>query len=64
MAKRFENKKLNKNDHEQVDKDANVARKAAEGVGFLAVVGGVIKLVPWKKVGNFAAKAAKTIFKV
>ena len=63
MAKRFENKKLNKIDHEKVDKDANAARKAAEGVGLLAVIGGVIKIVPWKKVGSLASKAAKTIFK-
>lgn len=33
MTKKFENKKLNKEDHAKVDKDASIVRGVAEGVG-------------------------------
>ena len=39
MSKKFENKKLNKDDHEKVDKEAEVARNVAQGVGALAILG-------------------------
>lgn len=61
VTKKFENKKLNKEDHAKVDRDAEVARKAV-GVGGIGglLVGVVIKIVPWKKVGG---AISKVIFK-
>lgn len=56
MAKKFENKKLNKDDHAKVDKQAGVARGVAEGVGALAIVGVAIKKVPWKRIVDIASK--------
>lgn len=56
MAMKFKNKKLDKDDHAKVDRDAGVARKAIEGIGGLALVGVVIKKVPWKKVGGVISK--------
>lgn len=55
MAMKFENKKLDKDDHAKVDRDAGVARKAIEGIGGL-LLGVVIKKVPWKKVGGVISK--------
>lgn len=56
MAKKFENKKLNKDDHKKVDKEAGVARNVVQGVGALAILGVAIKKVPWKKIANAASK--------
>ena len=56
MSKKFENKKLNKDDHEKVDKEAEVARNVAQGVGALAILGVAIEKVPWKKIANAASK--------
>ena len=56
MSKKFENKKLNKEDHANVDREAGVARGAAEGVAGLAALGLIIKTVPWKKVAGGIVK--------
>ena len=56
MAKKFENKKLNKDDHAKVDKQAGAVRGVAEGVGALAIVGVAIKKVPWKRIVDIASK--------
>jgi hypothetical protein len=56
MAKRFESKKLNKEDHAKVDKDANAARNVVESVGLLALAGVIIKKAPWKKIGSAIGK--------
>lgn len=39
MAMKFENKKLNKDDHAKVDRDAGVARIAVRGIVGLAILG-------------------------
>lgn len=56
MAKKFENKKLNKEDHANVEKDAGIARKATGTAVGLATLGVIIKKVPWKKVGGALSK--------
>ena len=61
MEKRFENRKLNKEDHEIVDKEAKAARDVAEGIGLLAVAGVVLKFVPWRKI---VGAAEKVIFRL
>lgn len=43
MAKKFENKKLNKKDHAKVDKDAAVAKKVVMVMG-AALVGFLSKM--------------------
>lgn len=48
MAMKFENKKLDKDDHAKVDRGAGVARNFMK----LTVGGFFIKKVPWKKVGG------------
>lgn len=53
MTKKFENKKLNKEDHAKVDKDAGNARKVFEGLGVLGCIGLAIS---WKKVGGAISK--------
>lgn len=60
MPKKFENKKLNKEDHVKVDKDTNMARGALKGAGVLGLGFITIKKVPWKKVGG---AISKVIFK-
>lgn len=52
MPKKFENKKLNKEDHAKVDKDTNMARGALKSAGVLGLCFITIKKVPWKKVGG------------
>ena len=37
MSKKFESKKLNKEDHAKVDKDAGIARGVVESVGALGL---------------------------
>lgn len=59
MAKKFENKKLNKEDHAKVDKDAGVAREIVKGIGILGGCGLIIKnikRVPWKNVRGTISK--------
>lgn len=56
MAKKFENKKLNKDDHKRVDKEAGVARGLAGGAASLGTLYLMVKKVPWKKVGSFIGK--------
>lgn len=60
MTKKFENKKLNKDDHAKVDKEAAIVRRGLKVVGPLGI-GFIIKKVPWKKVGGTISKA---VFKV
>lgn len=47
MAMKFENKKLNKDDHAKVDKEAGVARKVVAGI--VLTLGAVIMIVTGKK---------------
>lgn len=61
MSKRFENKKLNKADHETIDNDAAMGRGVAEGTALLAGMVFLLKKVPWKKIG---AAIGKVIAKV
>jgi hypothetical protein len=56
MPKKFENKKLNKEDHAKVDKYASMARQAFEGAGVLGLCFITIKKVPWQKVGGTIGK--------
>lgn len=60
MVMKFENKKLDKDDHAKIDRDAGVARKAVGGIGGLVLVEVVIRKVPWKKVSG---AISKVIFK-
>ena len=61
MAMKFENKKLNKEDHAKVDKEAGIARVALEGLVAIVGIGLVAKRVPWNKVANIANAASKVI---
>ena len=61
MAEKFENKKLNKEDHAQVDKEAGAARGIVEGTIGLGALLLLMKTVPWKRIGAFVGKI---IFKV
>ena len=56
MSKRFENKKLNKEDHAKVDKEAGIARGAAKVTMWIAAVGFIIKTKPWEKIVDAAKK--------
>lgn len=56
MPKKFENKKLNKEDHAKVDKYASMARQSFEGAGVLGLCFITIKKVPWQKVGGTIGK--------
>lgn len=59
MAKKFENKKLDKEDHAKVDKSAGVARVVVKTIGIFGGGGLIvknIKRVPWKNVSGVISK--------
>lgn len=56
MSKKFESKKLNKEDHAKVDKDAGIARGVVESVGALGLCLIAVKKVPWRKVSGAIGK--------
>lgn len=53
MSEGFKKVKLNKADHEKIDKEANTARGVAGGIGIVAGLFVALRRVPWKKI--FAA---------
>ena len=61
MTKKFENKKLNKDDHAKVDKEADIVRGGLKVAGTLGVGFVILQRVPWKKVGG---TIGKVVFKV
>lgn len=56
MAKKFENKKMNKEDHSDIEKQTGTVRKILGGFAMLISMAVAINKIPWKRVEEVLKK--------
>ena len=64
MQKKFQNKRLNKEDHKKIESTAKGVKASAAAVGVAAVVGVGIKKYGLKGLKDLAVAAAKSLLRL